>query len=107
MQRPSPGVTNSWLRWSVDHPSCGGKTYYWLVFASTRLNVPFMVTSTNFPQQLAIGPTSQLYLTAVVDSGNGVLTTFPAVYVWPQPMAASNGYPESHYMPEWAPLRVP
>ena len=28
----SPGVTNSWPRWSPEHPSCGGKTYYWPIF---------------------------------------------------------------------------
>jgi hypothetical protein len=96
----SPGVTNSWLRWSPDHPSCGGKTYYWLVFASTRLDLPFTIGTTNF-QVDPMGSTSQLYLTALVDDGAGGLKSYPAVYLWPQSTTTANGYAASHYAPQW------
>jgi hypothetical protein len=109
-QIASPGVTNSWLRFSPDHPSCGGKTYYWLVFASTRLNLPFTVNTTGTTANFQVdpmGPTSQLYLTAVVDDGAGGLKTYPAVYLWPQSTTTSNGYAASHYAPQWGALPSP
>ncbi|HSY24787.1 MAG TPA: hypothetical protein VK841_21835, partial [Polyangiaceae bacterium] len=37
----SPGVTNSWPRWSPEYPTCNGSTYYWLVFSSARNGVMF------------------------------------------------------------------
>jgi len=33
----SPGVTNSWAKWAPDMSSAsGGRTFYWIVFSSTR-----------------------------------------------------------------------
>lgn len=98
----SPGATNSTLRWSPDHRSCGGKTYYFLVFASARGQVPFKVTTANFRSAGLSESTSQLYVTAVVDAGGGALTTYPAVYVWPQSTVTSDGFPTSHHTPTWS-----
>src|SRR5262249_37977792 len=32
----SPGINNSWPKWSPEASSYGGKTYYWLIFSSWR-----------------------------------------------------------------------
>jgi hypothetical protein len=105
----SPGVTNSWPRWSPEHPSCNGKTYYWLIFSSSRLNIPFTINSNakNFKTGQADGPTSQLYLTALVDDGTGKLTTYPAVYIWNQSTETADGYAQSNHTPAWEVVNIP
>ncbi len=109
MNAPSPGVTNSWPKWAPQAPNCGGKTYYWLIFSSTRAGMPF--NSANFKAGLLYPnePTSQLYLTAVVDDGTGHLTTYPGVYVWNQPSASamSPGSNQSNHTPLWDVVSIP
>ncbi|HXX66756.1 MAG TPA: hypothetical protein VEK07_06230 [Polyangiaceae bacterium] len=111
MPSRSPGVTNSWPKWSPESPSCGGKTYYWLIFSSTRLGYPFSPTLLVNPLS-ANEVTSQLYLTGIVDDGSGNLTTYPGVFIWNQPTAASTytgvgtpaapaGSPQSNHTPLW------
>ena len=68
----SPGITNSWPRWSPEAATYQGKTYYWMIFSSARDGY----TIQKLPQKKA----SQLYMTAVVVE-NGQLTTFPGVYI--------------------------
>jgi hypothetical protein len=72
----SPGVTNSWPKWSPSVQQSGGRTYYWLIFSSRR------------------GPGSlpQLYVTAVVVDELSI-KTYPAIYLWNQPAAESNHTP--------------
>ncbi len=74
--RPSPGVTNSWPKWSPGVQARDGKTYYWLTFSSTR------------------GPDSlpQIYATAVVVDGSNI-STYPAMYLWNQPANEANHTP--------------
>jgi hypothetical protein len=76
----SPGVTNSWAKWSptvrtgpanTEHE---GKRYYFLLFSSTRQS----------PFQLGQAPASQLYLTTVVELPDGQLVSYPAMYLWNQ-----------------------
>jgi hypothetical protein len=76
----SPGVTNSWAKWSptvrggpVGTPH-EGKHYYFLLFSSARQS----------PFRLGQGPASQLYLTTLVELPNGELQTYPAMYLWNQ-----------------------
>jgi len=105
----SPGVTNSWAKWSPQVQACGGKVYYWLIFSSSRSGSPFN------PANLKQGGnvmTSQLYITAVVDDGSGNLTTFPALYIWNQPTAYSgpltfNGNAQSNHTPTWEVVDIP
>ncbi len=105
----SPGVTNSWPRWSPEHPSCGGKTYYWLIFSSSRSNTPFTVDATkkNFKAGAADGPTSQLYLTALVDDGSGGLKTSAATYIWNQSTKTADGFAQSNHTPAWEVVSIP
>jgi len=74
--KASPGVTNSWPKWSPGVTTVNDRTYYWLTFSSRR-------TASELPQ---------LYVTAVV-SGGGAIQTFPAIYLWNQPEAENNHTP--------------
>ena len=73
----SPGVTNSWPKWSPSVGTVNGKTYYFLVFSSTR----------NAATQ---GP--QLYVSPIVVEG-GKVTTYAALYLWNQPEMEHNHTP--------------
>jgi hypothetical protein len=81
--RTSPGVTNSWPKWAPGVEDFNGRRYYWVTFSSTRG-----------------GANPQLYVTAVVDNG-GVLTTYPALYLWNQPAA------ENNHTPAWDNFSIP
>jgi hypothetical protein len=89
--RSSPGVTNSWGKWSpsVESVPVLGLTYYWIVFSSSR-----------YPS----GPAQdspQLYVTAMVVDGSGKVTTYPALYLWNQP-------PDEHnHTPAWDYFQIP
>jgi hypothetical protein len=105
----SPGVNNSWAKWSPQVTSCGGKTYYWLVFSSSRAAIPF--NSANIKDGGTV-LTSQLYLTAIVDDGSGALTTYPALYVWNQPTTyvgtkPFSGNSQSNHTPTWEVVDIP
>jgi hypothetical protein len=84
----SPGVTNSWPKWapSVGQAS-GGRTFYWLVFSSTRDPV-----SGNGPQ---------LYVTPIVTDAHGQITTYTALYLWNQPER------EHNHTPAWDNFEIP
>ncbi|MEY2931180.1 MAG: hypothetical protein RL033_1929 [Pseudomonadota bacterium] len=76
----SPGVLNSWPKWSptVRSGPAGtpneGKRYYFVLFSSARQS----------PFRLGQGPASQLYMATVVEQPNGELLTYPAMYLWNQ-----------------------
>lgn len=74
--KTSPGITNSWPKWAPAATSVGTRTFYWVTFSSTRS---------------AMG-NPQLYVTAVVDDGQG-LKTYPALYLWNQPVDQNNHTP--------------
>ena len=105
----SPGVTNSWAKWSPQVTSCAGKRYYWLIFSSSREGMLFN------PANLMSGgkvPTSQLYVTALVDDGSGNLTTYPAMYIWNQPTTYTgtqsySGDNQSNHTPTWEVVDIP
>lgn len=106
----SPGVINSWPKWSpsvvsVDASSQefdqGPRTFYWLVFSSARAyEGQFEVPKNQYspPDTRA----SQLYVTAIVrHNDTGQLETFPAVYLWNQDPATSN------LTPAWDEFKIP
>jgi hypothetical protein len=107
----SPGITNSWAKWSPHVTEHGGKTYYFLIFSSARA----------YEGQFELvdpydgGPTvksSQLYMaTIVVDSASGAVTSYPAVYLWNQNRLVRNGQLEtlktSNLTPAWDEFRIP
>ena len=105
----SPGVTNSWAKWSPQVTTCGGKTYYWVIFSSSRGGALFNQANLKSGGQV---PTSQLYLTALVDDGAGKLTTYPALYIWNQPTVykgsqSYNGSSQSNHTPTWEVVDIP
>jgi hypothetical protein len=81
----SPGVTNSWPKWSPQAATANGSTYYFLVFSSTR-------------DAIAGGP--QLYVTAVVVTGSTV-KTYNSLYLWNQPET------EHNHTPAWDVFALP
>ncbi|HVV82390.1 MAG TPA: hypothetical protein VHE35_04895 [Kofleriaceae bacterium] len=82
--RQSPGIANSWPKWSPRVADAGGVRYYWLTFSSRRE-----------PNGLP-----QLYVAAVTVAGSA-MTTYPAVYLWNQPAG------ESNHTPAWDELDIP
>lgn len=87
--RTSPGLTNSWPRWSPNATTANNKRYYWLVFSSRRR-----------PAGLP-----QLYLSAVItelsNSSEVLLVTTPAVYIPNQPEN------EANHTPAWDLFKIP
>jgi hypothetical protein len=83
----SPGVTNSWGKWSPQALTNCGNTYYWIVFSSTR-------------DPNAIGG-QQLYVAPLVIDGTGKITTYSALYLWNQPET------EHNHTPAWDVFQIP
>ncbi len=79
----SPGVTNSWPKWSPVASSVSGRTYYWIIFSSTRTGNP------------------QLYIAGVIKDEVGQVTTTPALYLWNQPAD------ENNHTPAWDTFLIP
>jgi hypothetical protein len=84
VNKVSPGITNSWPKWSPEAVTVNGKTYYWLIFSSTR----------------AEGGNPQLYVTGVVVEG-AVVSTYASLYLWNQPPD------ESNHTPAWDVFQLP
>jgi hypothetical protein len=80
----SPGIKNSWPKWSPEVMTVGSRTYHFLVFSSTRANAL----------------NSQLYMAAVVREGS-TIKTYPAVYLWNQPADVNN------HTPAWNTFKIP
>jgi hypothetical protein len=100
----SPGITNSWAKWSPKVRSAGGKNYYFLIFSSAR-RYPNPVTLEN-------AKPSQLYVTAIVkDEMTGQLTTYPAVYLWNQANLDNTGMLQplqsNNLTPAWDEFVIP
>jgi hypothetical protein len=90
----SPGVTNSWPRWSPSVQSVaalGNITYYWIVFSSTRPNLD----NPNYNQL------PQLYITPVTVDTMGNVTTYHSLYLWNQSPTAEN------HLPAWDVFQIP
>ena len=84
----SPGVENSWPRWAPAKPApetVDGKTFYWLVFSSTRFG----------------GGNRQLFMAPVVVDASGTVSAYKAVYLWNQP---DN---EKNHTPAWDVFAIP
>ena len=95
----SPGVINSWAKWSPGVKTQDGKTYYWLIFSSGRAYPgQFMLPGAGSGDHRS----SQLYMAAVVeDATTHELTTFDGVYLWNQDPATTN------LTPAWDEFEIP
>ncbi|MGK3968410.1 hypothetical protein WMF38_30040 [Sorangium sp. So ce118] len=88
----SPGIHNSWPQWSPEATTVDGKTYYWVIFSSSRDGYKLQKD----PNKKA----SQLYVTGVVVEGTTV-HTYPAIYLWNQDAGTSN------HTPAWDVFKIP
>jgi hypothetical protein len=86
----SPGINNSWPKWSPQPASFNGKTYYWLIFSSWR----------DGARAANMAPIAQLYVTGVVQDETGISTN-GAIYLWNQPADVSN------HTPAWDVFQIP
>ncbi len=99
----SPGVLNSWAKWSpIVSTDTAGNKYYFLIFSSARAfpNQPHLMPDQYTPTGTD-DRASQLYLATVVVSPSGQITDYPAVYVWNQSPAWSN------LTPAWDDFQIP
>jgi WD40-like Beta Propeller Repeat len=87
----SPGVNNHWPKWSPNALGADGTRFYWIIFSSNRYGTP-AVTASNSGTTTVV-QVSQLYITAVTVSEVGVVTTYPAIYLWNQPLNRLNTTP--------------
>src|SRR5690606_16030002 len=85
----SPGVINSWPKWSPSVQTDGERRYYWLVFSSAR----------SYPEQFSLPAdewspqdtrSSQLYMAAIVVEGDQIVGNHAAVYLWNQTKDTTN-----------------
>jgi mono/diheme cytochrome c family protein len=83
--KKSPGITNSWPKWAPEVRTAGGKSYYFLVFSSTR-------------NPASNGP--QLYVAPIVIE-NGAVKTYAALTLWNQPEN------ENNHTPAWDVFQLP
>ncbi|HEU5075254.1 MAG TPA: hypothetical protein VFU02_13785 [Polyangiaceae bacterium] len=85
----SPGIINSWPKWSPTVQEADGKTYYWLIFSSARAYVgQFTLPQDEYsPKDTR---SSQLYLAPVVVGPGGEVTTYPAIYLYNQTTNTTN-----------------
>jgi hypothetical protein len=83
--KPSPGITNSWPKWSPEVKGSPTSLYYFLVFSSTR-------------NAATMGP--QLYVAPIVVT-NGVVKSYAALYLWNQPEM------EHNHTPAWDVFQLP
>ncbi|WP_437484397.1 hypothetical protein WME75_44725 [Sorangium sp. So ce1014] len=87
-----PGIHNSWPRWSPETTTVDGKTYYWVIFSSSRDGYTL--------HKDANKKASQLYVTGVVVEGTTV-RTYPSIYLWNQTTGTSN------HTPAWDVFKIP
>ncbi len=87
-QPTSPGLNNTWGKWSPQVSTDGsGNTYYWIVFSSWRQGM----------KDANGDPIAQLFMTGIVKPEVGLIQTLPAVYLWNQPATVSNFTPAWDY----------
>jgi hypothetical protein len=109
----SPGVINSWPKWSPKVRSEAGKAYYFLVFSSARAYPgSFDIPRSPYTPATLDTRSSQLYMAAiVVDEASGEVTTYPAVYLWNQDRLQASGVQQpiatSNLTPAWAEFVIP
>ena len=87
--RMSPGVNNNGARFAPDVTHGARGTYYWLIFSSTRADLPPGVSSRG-----RTIPMQQLYLAPIFIDLSFNVATYPAIYLWNQPSDTVNVTPE-------------
>jgi hypothetical protein len=99
--KTSPGVLNSWAKFSPRVSSVANKTYYWLIFSSTR-DTPATLRANITDQKYEPVETlySRLYMAAfTVEAGK--VKTYLAIYLWNQ------GENSNNLTPAWDEFQIP
>jgi hypothetical protein len=95
------GLGNSWAKFSPRVNSGTGKTYYWLIFSSTRDTPENQRVAVGDPQYRPVDTLySRLFMAAFTVEG-GKVTTYPAVYLWNQDETSNN------LTPAWDEFKIP
>jgi hypothetical protein len=115
----SRGIINSWPRMSPRVETAGGNTYYFLIFSSARSYQssvdsppgPFLLPKARLTPAIS-NKSSQLYMAPIVVDANGVVTTYPAIYLWNQNFvvdAVGNATVQqtSNLTPAWDDFSIP
>ncbi len=84
--KSSPGLTNSWPKWSPEVKASGPRRYYFLVFSSTR--------------DPAAQGKPNLFVAPVVVEG-GEMRSYAALSIWNQPVD------EANHTPAWDGFQLP
>jgi hypothetical protein len=108
----SPGVYNSWPKWSPIVREANGKKYYFLIFSSARESPGFVKDSGGNDTK---SPMSQLYMTAVTADASGALTSYGAAYLWNQrylvtgtaPNPTIKDFAQNNVTPAWDEFQAP
>lgn len=95
----SPGVINSWPKWSPEMREVDGKRYYWLIFSSAR-SYPGQFTLPRDTYSPTDTRSSQLYIAGVVVDGD-TIETYPAIYLYNQTTNTTN------LTPAWDVFQIP
>jgi hypothetical protein len=109
----SPGVLNSWPKWSSVAREHNGKKYYFVIFSSARAYPDqFELTPTDFTPPIET-KSSQLYMSTVeVDPATGAMTSYGAIYLWNQNYLSTGdgGYTQlktANLTPAWEDFSIP
>jgi hypothetical protein len=108
----SPGVLNSWPKWSPRVRVDRGKSYYFLIFSSARRYPDkFDIPRSMYTPATLDTRSSQLYMAAFAVDEAGKITSYPAVYLWNQNLLQANGTTQrvstSNLTPAWAEFELP
>lgn len=109
----SPGVLNSWPKWSSAVRDIDGKNYYFIIFSSARAyDGQFNLTPTDYTPPIET-KSSQLYMSVVVhDPATNEITSYAPIYLWNQNYLATgpDTYVElatANLTPAWEDFSIP
>ena len=109
----SPGVINSWPKWSSAVRTENGKTYYFVIFSSARGYAgQFNLEKTENTPPIDTR-SSQLYMSVVeVDSATGAMASYAPIYLWNQNYLATGpdsyvDLPTANLTPAWEDFTIP
>jgi hypothetical protein len=109
----SPGVLNSWPKWSSAVRNIEGKNYYFIIFSSARgYEGQFELARTQYTPPIST-KSSQLYMSVVEhDPATGAIVSYAPIYLWNQNYLATgpDTYEElktANLTPAWEDFSIP
>ncbi|MGC4087825.1 MAG: hypothetical protein QM756_07995 [Polyangiaceae bacterium] len=99
--KKSPGVLNSWAKFSPRVTTINGKTYYFLIFSSTRNTPDTQRAPAGDPNYKPVENLYSRLFMAAFTVENGKVVTYPAIYLWNQAETSNN------LTPAWDEFKIP